>query len=69
MRHELDFYGIIMPGLLACLFVTYLLCALLRRGLARSGFYRIVWHPALFDLAIFVVVLGGVVSLSSGYLP
>ena len=29
------------------------------RVLARAGFYRLVWHPALFDLALFVVLLYG----------
>ncbi|KAG1246737.1 hypothetical protein G6F65_020531 [Rhizopus arrhizus] len=28
-----------------------------RRVLARVGLYRLVWHPALFDLALFVVLL------------
>ena len=38
----------------------------LRRVLARVGLYRLVWHPALFDLALFVVLLYGV-SLISPY--
>jgi hypothetical protein len=34
----------------------------------RTGFYRAVWHRALFDLAVFVCLLGGVVYLSVEYL-
>ena len=34
----------------------------LRRLLA--GLYRLVWHPALFDLALFVVLLYGVTLIS-----
>jgi protein-S-isoprenylcysteine O-methyltransferase Ste14 len=26
--------------------------------LARKGFYRHVWHPALFDSSLFIIVLG-----------
>jgi protein-S-isoprenylcysteine O-methyltransferase Ste14 len=26
--------------------------------LAKTGVYRIVWHPALFDFSLFVIVLG-----------
>jgi protein-S-isoprenylcysteine O-methyltransferase Ste14 len=26
--------------------------------LAKTGFYRLVWHPALFDFSLFVIVLG-----------
>ena len=36
----------------------------LRRLLARAGLYRLVWHPALFDLALFVVLLYGVTLIS-----
>jgi protein-S-isoprenylcysteine O-methyltransferase Ste14 len=31
---------------------------LLNLVLARTGFYRLVWHPALFDFSLFVIVLG-----------
>jgi hypothetical protein len=34
----------------------------------RSGLYRYVWHRALFDLALYVCLLGGVVYLASGLL-
>ena len=29
---------------------------LVRRLLARTRFYTFVWHPALFDIALFVVL-------------
>ncbi|HEX8882874.1 MAG TPA: DUF1656 domain-containing protein [Noviherbaspirillum sp.] len=58
MTGEISLYGIYMPSLL----LMALLALLLSRGLswllARAGFYRLVWHPALFDLAMFVIVLG-----------
>ena len=39
--------------------------AVLKRLLHRAGFYRLVWHRPLFDFALFVIVLGGVATLSS----
>jgi hypothetical protein len=68
MRYDLDLFGVLMPSLLLWLAVTYALAALLRRLLERTGFYRFVWHRALFDLALYVCLLGGVVYLSSGLL-
>ncbi len=68
MRYEIDIYGVLMPALLLWLIVTYALCAMLRPVLRRSGLYRLVWHRALFDLALFVCLLGGVVYLSSEFL-
>lgn len=65
MRGELDFFGIYIPGLLTCGLAAFLLNMVLRRALEHAGFYRLVWHRALFDLSMFVVVLGGVVWLTS----
>jgi hypothetical protein len=64
MRYEIDIYGVLVPALLLWLIVAYALSAVLRRLLQRVGFYRLVWHRALFDFALFVCLLGGVVYLS-----
>jgi len=68
MRYEIDLFGILVPALLLWLVITYVIGALLRGLLERSGLYRFVWHRALFDLALYVCLLGGVVYLSSGLL-
>jgi hypothetical protein len=68
MRYELDIAGIMMPALLLWLVVAYGLSVLLRPLLTRIGLYRLVWHRPLFDLAIYVCLLGGVVYLSSEFL-
>jgi hypothetical protein len=68
MRYELDIAGVLVPSLLLWLVVAYVLSALLSAQLRRLGFYRLVWHRALFDFAVFVCLLGGVVYLSSEYL-
>ncbi len=65
MRYEVDLFGILVPALLIWIVVSYVIGAMLRRLLDRAGFYRFVWHPALFDLALYVCLLGGVVFLSS----
>jgi hypothetical protein len=68
MRYEIDVFGVLVPALLLWLLVTFALCAMLRPVLQRTGLYRFVWHRALFDLAVFVCLLGGVVYLSSEFL-
>ena len=54
---EVHFFGVQLPwllllagGALACSWAT-------RRLLAILGAYRWIWHPALFDLALYVLVL------------
>jgi hypothetical protein len=68
MRFELDIDGVLVPALLLWMLLAYGLSVLLRPVLQRSGFYRLVWHRALFDLALFVCLLGGIVYLSSEFL-
>jgi Protein of unknown function (DUF1656) len=68
MRYEIDVFGVLVPALLLWLLVTSALCAMLRPVLQRTGLYRFIWHRALFDLAVFVCLLGGVVYLSSEFL-
>jgi hypothetical protein len=68
MKHEIDVFGVLVPSLLLWLIIAYGLLTLLRAGLGRTGFYRAVWHRALFDLAVFVCLLGCVVYLSVEYL-
>ena len=68
MRHEVDIFGVLVPSLLLWFVVAYGLLAVLRVIFERTGFYRAVWHRALFDLAVFVCLLGGIIYLSVEYL-
>jgi hypothetical protein len=68
MRYEIDIFGVLVPALLLWLLLTSVLCAMLCPVLQRTGLYRFVWHRALFELAVYVCLLGGVVYLSSEFL-
>ncbi|HDS1697855.1 DUF1656 domain-containing protein [Pseudomonas putida] len=58
MLGEVDLYGVYLPSLLPMLAIAYVVSTLLRVALARSGLYRRLWHPFLFNLALYVLVLG-----------
>ncbi|ANN67494.1 DUF1656 domain-containing protein [Bordetella bronchialis] len=64
MTGEVSFYGIYLPWLLVLAVLTLGVSWFVRRLLALTGIYRLVWHPALFDLALYVVLLYGVVWIS-----
>ncbi|MEE7459516.1 MULTISPECIES: DUF1656 domain-containing protein [Methylobacteriaceae] len=64
MTGEFDLYGVFVPSLAAWMLLALLISLPLRRLLAWSGFYRLVWHRPLFDLALYVVLLGAVVSVA-----
>ena len=63
MIAEVNLFGVfINAGLVSALLAGVLLVGL-RRGLSQLGLYRRVWHPALFDLAVFMLLWGLVVSI------
>lgn len=65
MTAEVDLYGVFIPSLLLWVGAALPLTAVLRRLLRWLGFYRFVWHRPLFDFALLVIVLGGVVALTA----
>ncbi len=64
MTGEFSLYGVFVPTLLALLVLAYAVKSLLGFCLTRVGFYRFVWHPALFNSALYVIVLGALFSLA-----
>jgi Protein of unknown function (DUF1656) len=39
-----------------------------RKALSRCGFYRLVWHRALFDVPLFLVLTGVVSVLATDWI-
>ncbi|AIS18754.1 Protein AaeX [Pseudomonas sp. MM227] len=60
MIGELDISGIFLPTVLVMMVFTYGLFLLLHGVLNRLHFYRLVWHRALFNVALYAVLLGAV---------
>ena len=64
MVHNFVIGGVIISPLIPELAIAILLTALLSLLLMRLGFYRLVWHRPLVELALFCVILGGIVALT-----
>jgi len=64
MIGDLDISGIFLPTLLVLMGITYVLFLLVHGVLQRLHFYCLVWHRALFNVALYAVLLYGVDSLS-----
>jgi hypothetical protein len=57
---EISLFGILINvGLVSALLAGALLLVL-RKGLTGMGAYRLVWHPALVDLALFTLLWSGI---------
>lgn len=67
MIGEVSLYGLYVPPLLLLTLVALAISSVLNRLLARTGFYRLVWHPALFDFSLFVIILGSLSFFASNW--
>jgi len=64
MPADLDIHGVYLPGFFGLMLAAYLATLLIRAVAGRLGFYALVWHRALFDLALYLLVLGGLFFLT-----
>ena len=69
MTYELDLFGVIVPSLLLWSVLAYALARIVSKAIARAGIYRHVWHPALFDFALYVCVVASLVFIAKETLP
>ena len=70
MIGEFDIYGVYFPAFAIFAAIALLLqIFVINRILRAIGFYRWVWHRALFDLAIYVILLGVVTAAGAILLP
>jgi len=57
MIAEINLQGMYFPTLLLLAILAFFMSKLLIYLLAKLGVYRWVWHPALFDFSLFIVLL------------
>lgn len=65
MTGELNIDGVFLSSVLVSAVIALAASFLLRRGLSKVGAYRFVWHPALFDTALFLILWAAVVTVPS----
>lgn len=63
--HTIEFLGFYLPPLALWAAGAVIPFILLRWLLRRSGFYRFVWHSPLFNIALYVLLVGGFVALGN----
>ncbi len=65
MIGEASFYGLYVPWLMLLCGATLAVLWVVRRALGTLGVYRWVWHPALFDTGLYVLLLYAVSAVAS----
>jgi protein-S-isoprenylcysteine O-methyltransferase Ste14 len=65
MTGEFNIGGVLLSSVLVSALIAVAAAFVLRRLLAWAGVYRVVWHPALFDAALFVILWAVVIAAPS----
>ena len=55
--HEINIFGVYLAPISLIIVAAYVAYVALRRAGALVDLERKVWHPALFDLAVYVILL------------
>jgi hypothetical protein len=64
MRYaEITLFGVYVAPISLLMVVAWLILVPLRRVASHFGLWRLVWHPALFEFAIYMMVLSSIVLL------
>ena len=66
MTGEFEVAGVLIHPLLIAALLALPLAQLAGTGLARAGFYRLVWHRGLFDVALTIVFWAVLAALLTG---
>ena len=59
--HEINLFGVYVAPISMMLVAAWVITMFLRRATARFGLLNRVWHPALFELSVFVVILSAII--------
>jgi len=65
MLREVDLFGGLVPSLLLYFLAAIQLFLAIDRLASPLGLYRLVWHPPLVRLALFVCLFSGLVLATS----
>ena len=60
---EIDLFGVYVAPMALMLIAAWLILLPLHRIASRFGLLRHVWHPALFEFAVYMIVLSSIVLL------
>jgi hypothetical protein len=69
MIGEFDIYGVYFPLFIVAVVIAFIFHLAVRRLFDSLGVYRFVWHRPLFDMAIYVILLGVVTAVGARVFP
>lgn len=66
---EIDLFGVYVAPMSLLMVAAWFVMVALSRVAGRFGLLRLVWHPALFVFAIYIIILSSSVLLIARNVP
>jgi len=66
---EVDLFGVYVAPMALMMIAAWIVTIVLRVAAGRFGLLRFVWHPALFTLSVYIVVLSSWTLILARSLP
>ena len=63
--NEINLFGLYVAPIVVVLAVAWIVYLLVRRVADRFGLTPLVWHPALFELSLYIIIVSSIVLLIS----
>lgn len=60
---EIDLFNIYVAPLAIMMVAAYAVLFCLRSVAARQGWFAYLWHPGLFEFALYMIILSGIVLI------
>jgi hypothetical protein len=61
--NEINLFGLYLAPIAVIMVVAWVVYLLIRRAGDRFGLTSLVWHPALFELALYVIIVSSIVVM------
>ena len=61
--NEINLFGLYVAPIVVILAAAWIVYLLVRRLGDRFGLTPLVWHPALFELALYVIIVSSIVVM------
>jgi hypothetical protein len=62
---EINLFGVYVAPISAMMLAAWLMLLVVHRLTARFGLLRLVWHPALFVFAVYVIALSSIILVAA----
>ena len=62
---EIDLFGVYVAPISVMMLAAWVITIGVRRIVSRLGLLRLVWHPALFVFAVYLITLSSIVLIAA----